>query len=664
MKKLLLLISSVFAFCFTGIISSNASMPIGGELGYVHLKDSTYQVAFKLYQDCAAASAPDSFNLCIRNTCNNVVLSGKMTLFNHPANGVVTNPFCANATTSCTDPGSKNIAYKVYFYTDTVTLPSRCNKWIFSVNAGKRDTLNNINYFQKDMVIEASLNNTVAHRNNSAYYSVWPSYVAEAGTPFYQKVEAWDADSDSLYTYLINPLTGITNCGDTAKPVLFNATMPPYNLVNNPIQTNNTFSQHKGKADFGFNTSVLQGHSTLAFRTDEYRNGVFIGSTMREMLIQVTPPTPAKPINVKLTCDTPKNSGSINDTIYACVNQQIEMCYAITTTSGSRVFISDDAWINMPGLTVTYTNQGTDSVHAKLSWTPGTADAGKNFTLNYLIADSTCNPGVIVKLTNKSFKFHVWGATTAGNDTTICPGTSTTLHVSGGGNFRWTILPGGTPNSLNDTTIANPVASPAANTTYIVRSTKNEYCQYRTKDTVRVNVQTVVPQPAISITVSPGVNVWQWLKVTFTANGTGCTNASYQWILNGSNIPGATSTTWSSTTLADNDVVSCRLTCADACSDPNDTVSNKITMNVATSVEHVGKQAVSLFPNPNNGTFTLQLGNNTVYHIEIVNTFGQVMHTTQVEKTSVFELPGLAQGIYTIKVRNDKETFSIKFTKL
>jgi gliding motility-associated-like protein len=59
----------------------------------------------------------------------------------------------------------------------------------------------------------------------------------------------------------------------------------------------------------------------------------------------------------------------------------------------------------------------------------------------------------------------------ASDDTTICPGTGTTLSVSGGSNYSWTPILG-----LSDPAIPNPVASPIVTTLYSVRSTNTGSC--------------------------------------------------------------------------------------------------------------------------------------------------------------------------------------------
>src|SRR5207249_9291059 len=69
-------------------------------------------------------------------------------------------------------------------------------------------------------------------------------------------------------------------------------------------------------------------------------------------------------------------------------------------------------------------------------------------------------------------------------------------------------------------------------------------------------------------------------SVTFTATPTnGGSTPAYQWKLNGNNV-GTNSTTYTNTTLANNDVVTCVLTSNANCATGSPATSNAITMTV------------------------------------------------------------------------------------
>ena len=104
----------------------------------------------------------------------------------------------------------------------------------------------------------------------------------------------------------------------------------------------------------------------------------------------------------------------------------------------------------------------------------------------------------------------------AGNDITICESTSTTLQASGGVLYRWEAS-----TSLSDTTIANPLATPLINTTYIVTVSNQFFC--RARDTVTVSV---LKKPIAN--AGPDKKIMAGQSVTLNGVAGGDT-ASYFW---------------------------------------------------------------------------------------------------------------------------------------
>lgn len=81
----------------------------------------------------------------------------------------------------------------------------------------------------------------------------------------------------------------------------------------------------------------------------------------------------------------------------------------------------------------------------------------------------------------------------AGNDTTVCLGSSTPLTASGGGTYSWT--PAAT---LDDPGSATPLATPLDTTTYHVQITTPEGCLV--EDSMQVNTQEGLPVPVLNDT--------------------------------------------------------------------------------------------------------------------------------------------------------------------
>ncbi|MDR4469758.1 MAG: right-handed parallel beta-helix repeat-containing protein [Nitrospira sp.] len=98
------------------------------------------------------------------------------------------------------------------------------------------------------------------------------------------------------------------------------------------------------------------------------------------------------------------------------------------------------------------------------------------------------------------------------------------------------------------------------------------------------NIIPVPPPASVSIAADPGSSIATGTSVTFTATPTnGGTMPSYQWKVNGGNV-GTDQDTYTSTTLANGDEITCEMTSNDPCADPMMATSNAIVMSVTTPV--------------------------------------------------------------------------------
>ncbi|REK49474.1 MAG: hypothetical protein DWQ48_07420, partial [Bacteroidetes bacterium] len=91
---------------------------------------------------------------------------------------------------------------------------------------------------------------------------------------------------------------------------------------------------------------------------------------------------------------------------------------------------------------------------------------------------------------------------------------------------------------------------------------------------------TVITTQAVSVSISGTNTICDGANTTFTATPVnGGATPIYQWQVNGTNV-GTNSDTYSSSTLADNDVVTCILTSSLTCTSGSPATSNAITMSV------------------------------------------------------------------------------------
>ncbi|MFN5181933.1 MAG: gliding motility-associated C-terminal domain-containing protein, partial [Bacteroidota bacterium] len=150
----------------------------------------------------------------------------------------------------------------------------------------------------------------------------------------------------------------------------------------------------------------------------------------------------------------------------------------------------------------------------------------------------------------------------------ICNGSSISISGSGANNYSWNT--GANTQSIS--------VNPTSNTTYTVTGTTATGCS--STNTFTVNVLPLII-PSVSVTPS-ATTICLGDSINFTASPTnGGTTPTYQWKINGVNVAGATGSSFSSTTLNNNDVVTVQLNSnATPCLSGNPTTSSPVTIAV------------------------------------------------------------------------------------
>lgn len=518
---------------------AKASHAAGGEIVYEWLGDSTYRFFFKFYRDCTGITQPATVSLCLYNSCTNTTFSkqmnpwtGTLPPYNQP-NGSPVSAGCSQYTNKCQNPASSVPGYQEWWYSCIETLPVACNSWKFAVWISARNFSNNI--AGGNLYVETIFNSSFTWANSSPYFSIKPIPYVCVNQQYTYNNGAIDPNGDSLVSQIINPLVG-SSCQNPATNINLTAQTPAISFPTNPLQTGtNNFSLNASTGQMSF-TATQQGPSTLSIRTSEYRNNQFLGSIIRDVQVQVLPCSAVIP-----TIDTPSIVTTVtggqwlNNQVNGCIDQKIEFCFDIKSQdTGGIIIVEDNVAAAIPSATMTYTNQKTDSVRGCFSWTPGAADAGIN-NIILTMKDSTCRPPGILLVYAVTVPIYVWPTTKAVPDTSICSNEAAFLGVTGGGNYTWTILAGGDPNSLNNPNIPNPVATPSITSTYVVTSGASSFCA-NNRDTVTVSVlegpkfqgqDDLIGCPGKSLPLDvkpaniPGVNYnYTWTPATYLSSTT------------------------------------------------------------------------------------------------------------------------------------------------
>jgi hypothetical protein len=215
----------------------------------------------------------------------------------------------------------------------------------------------------------------------------------------------------------------------------------------------------------------------------------------------------------------------------------------------------------------------------------------------------------------------------AGDDTTICPGSSIILKASGGSSYTW-----------NNGVTQGIAFIPTSTKTYTV-TVSNGFCI--ATDSIKVTIATLPSTPVIYLVGS-------------VLNSTA--SIGNQWYFNNTIITGATSQTY---TPASTGNYSCIVTDALGCSSG---ASNAIYIAFTGLTNFSGTKDVYIYPNPVSDKLYIEASPKSL--IEISNIQGQLLET-QVANTNKIsiDVSAFPSGVYIIAVRNEKEMAIEKFIK-
>lgn len=256
----------------------------------------------------------------------------------------------------------------------------------------------------------------------------------------------------------------------------------------------------------------------------------------------------------------------------------------------------------------------------------------------------------------------------------LCEGTAIRFiaNITGGGpapQYQWykngMLLTGVTADSfLNPMPVQGDTVQAVLISSAVCPVTPRTY-----SNKMSVNVAPWVT-PSVIIHASPGTVITHGQWTTFDAIVThGGSTPSYQWIRNGTWIPGATGTSYTSNTLNAGDIIRVQVNSSAPCAQPPVVSSNQLQMQPAVGVSETSKQGhFRLFPNPNNGQFTVAVnqGHATQAALEIVNMLGQTIYKQAVRKGSGewsvnISLGYIASGIYLLKLVSGDDVSTMRF---
>lgn len=312
-------------------LSVHPSHIVGSDLGYVHVGGSDYEVTLTLFRDCSGISAPGTGLVSLSSVSCQVSTS-------------VVLPFLGSAylETGCpgllsTCQGGSYPGLEIVTYRDTVTLPMPCSDWEFRyADCCRNAALQNIvNPSSQGASNTARLDNLNFPGNSSpVFQQLHRPFICSNGN-YCLDNGAYDADGDSLVYSTIAPMD------DNGFPLSYvpgHSTADPFPSVNG-----HAFDPFTGNH---CSEPMTSGAYALAYRVDEYRNGVLVGSVMRDLQVWVAN-CPGSTLGfagtVADTSGVPVASGTVELYTYG-LNSAGSLLYGGTTVNGNGQY----AFTNVP----------------------------------------------------------------------------------------------------------------------------------------------------------------------------------------------------------------------------------------------------------------------------------------------------------------------------
>jgi hypothetical protein len=630
----------LFFLCFQQTVY--ASHDMGADISYRCLGNNQYEVKLTFYRDCNGIDAPTSVTINVSSQSCGQALN--VTIPQDPGSGQEVSPLCPSQIVNSTCNSGSLPGIRLYTYTGIVTIPAQCTDWTFTWDdCCRNDLITNIpNASGLGMQVVATLNNSTILCNNSPTFTTPPVPYICAGQRFNYNHGALDVDGDSLVFALVAPLD------DAGNPITYGAGFSPTYPISTAPPNNFIFDPETGQMTF---TPSVAQVSVVAVVVSEYRNGVLIGTTRRDMQIVVLG-----------TCnnDVPSFGTGANGLV-APFNvtggtfngrNAFQVCQGTTLTfliGASDPNIAD----SLDVLATNITQSIPGSFIVRQLRLGQAANGGDSLIVGFFIPTANVNPGVhsftlsisdnhcpIPGIQIVGFDIIVPGVQIYTRDTTLCPGITQTIQLNASvygdttGVFTWSPSTGlSNPNSprpfltIPSTATGNLVYS----VTYVTQG-----CTVTDNVTIRLNPNNlnlnVNLTASDTIVCNNGLNQAINLNTTVSGNGSLPTGGIYTWTpstylsntsipnpianLNSSNLTSITyRVNYAYGACTGSDSVTIRLNAGSVTATPSlDTICQGQSVQLNTSASYIAKDVVcgySSLPCQNSQT-TQQVGTGTV----------------------------------------------------
>lgn len=492
---------------------------MGSDLTYRCLGGNTYEITLTIYRDCVGSALTPTQNITVSSASCGVA---PFVLQAPRVSITELSPLCPIQQPLSTCNGGPLPGIEEHIYRTTYTFPQQCADWKLAWHLCCRNyaITNSVITPTTRMYIESFLNNLTVTCNSSPTFTTPPVPYLCNGDPFQYNNGAVDPDGDSLVFELVDPLdfTYTSTTGGIAFPVPyvggFNSNYP---VATAPV---NTFGFDTNSGQFSFTPNGLQ-QGIVALLVKEYRNGVLIGTTMRDLQLVVIncanqSPSISPPFNI--------TGGQYNgNTFSVCAGSTLDFDVIVTDPDAFNILtVLSTIAQAVPGATLTLT--GTNPVSVNFNWPTTVADIG-NYFYTLSAEDDGC------PITGKDVVGYnivvQTGEVLPPTPIQICPSTTTTVNLNStippqaGATWSWDPA-GGVSNPNGPNTVATVDSGP----TFTVTMTPAFGCPIIQSFEIIPEAELTLSVDSVDICLGDTIQ----LQTSFTVNGPPINPPTYTWI--------------------------------------------------------------------------------------------------------------------------------------
>jgi gliding motility-associated-like protein len=408
MKRYLLLLLLLTPFI------SKATHLAGEEMYYTYLGNNTYRVTLAFYATCKGGNYDfmyDNPDVKVYVTdSNNVVPAIVMHLGRYNdglGDSVNTSTYCPTVQDNCNIPTSTYQGYVRYCYSGTVTLPHNSTRWYFWFrsefrNCGSFSGRNTINNFKvrpnvlnpskpdhNNIALCVTLNDSTNGPNSSVKYNTLSKFdVYCPTTPNSFRQASTDVDNDSVAFKFSLPPWYWSN--DDCAPIEHVDSLLENNgyTYAHPLPGNLSLNSKTGQ--FDFDAGGVSGDFLAAFTIYEYRNGVLVGTSVRERIFRLNSTYCATPAIGHIDTSAANLHGALatgQDTLTTCAGGVISFKVPVAGAATDTVLVY---FTNITtGSNVTVNNNNTPNPICTFNWNTAGVPNGV-YTMDAVFNTKSC----------------------------------------------------------------------------------------------------------------------------------------------------------------------------------------------------------------------------------------------------------------------------------